>query len=96
MNVRNDQIVMIPFSTKLNMINKQTDILFNPGHEGPRLNPSGNPAVENFPYKIFSQQVALCVSAAQPITKEDFLEAALVSMGPLERKLLDFVREKMK
>jgi hypothetical protein len=96
MNVSNDQIAMIPFSTRLNMINTQTDILFDPDHKGPRLNPSEKPAVENFPYKIFSQKAVLCVCAAQPITRGNFLDAALISMGPLERKLLDFVREKMK
>jgi len=96
MNVRSDQIVMIPFTTRLDRINRKTDILFDSRYKGPRLSSIENPAVETFPYKIFSQKVVLCVCAAQPMTKHDFLGSALISIGPLERKLLDFVREKMK
>jgi hypothetical protein len=95
-HTKGDQIMIIPFSTRIDRINEKTDILFDSHYKGKRLNPSEIPAVENFPYKIFSQKTVLCVCAAQLIRREDFIESALLLIGPLEKSLLDFVQEKMK
>lgn len=96
MSVQRGQLVMIPFTTRLKRINENTDILFDPTHKGPRLDRWGIPAVENFPYKIFSRKAVLCVCAAQPMSEEDFLDSILVSIGSLNNDLLNFVLEKMK
>lgn len=95
-DVRADQLVIIPFSSRVDRIDKKTDILFDSGFKGERLDPDAMPGVENFPYKIFSRKVALFVCAAQPITEKDFLEAALIAKGAIRKDVLDFVREKMK
>lgn len=95
-NVRSGQLVIIPFSSRVDRINEKTDILFDPDFKRARLDPHAMPAVENFPYKIFFRKVALFVCAAQPITEKDFLEAALIAKGAIRKDVLDFVREKMK
>jgi len=96
LEVRNGQIVMIPFSTRIERMNMRTDILFDPAYNGERLSSSSFPAVENFPYKIFSKKVVLCVYAAQPITEEVFLDSDLVSMGSVMRDLVVFAKDTMK
>ena len=95
-NVSSGQLVIIPFSSRVDRINKKTDILFDPDFKGARLDPDAMPAVENFPYKIFFRKVALFICAAQPITEKDFLEAALITKGAIRKDVLNFVREKMK
>lgn len=92
----NSQVVLVPFSKKLHRINPALDVLFDSGHQGPRLQPQGRPAVENFPYKIFQQRTALFVCAAQPVTRQAFLETALIPIGAVNKDLIHFVKEKLK
>ena len=96
LNVQNGQLVMAPFTSKLRWMNKETDILFDSAQKGQRLDPFGTPAVENFPYKIFSRKAVLRVEVAQAMRAEDFMGAALISLGALNNDLMDFVRQKMK
>ena len=95
-HARNDQILMIPFSTKIERMNKNTDILFDSGYKGKTLDPQGFPPVENFPDKNFRRKAVLFICAAQPMDREEFLEGALVPIGLVRQALLDFVKKKLK
>jgi len=45
---------------------------------------------------MFSKRSALCVSAIQPFTVQDFLAAALAHIGAVRLKVLDFIAYKLK
>jgi len=94
--IRDKQVVIIPFSTRLERINKGTDILFDSAHQGERLAPEGRPAVENYPYNFFSRKTALIVNASQSVTKEHFFASALLHVGTVRIDLLEFVKKRMK
>jgi len=95
LDVRSDQLVMIPFSTQIHRIRKKFDILFDPkGRED--LTEDASPAVESFPYGIFDRKVMLCIWYAQSMTERQFLDEALVRVGSVRRELLDIIRERMK
>jgi len=95
-NSQKGQLLVIPFTSQHRRMNRETDVLFDRAHKGPRLDPAGVPPVESFPYKIFTRKAVLRVEMAQPLTEEDFVGSALTSLGVLKTDLLDFVREKMK
>ena len=95
-NSQKRQLLVIPFTSQLRRMNRETDVLFDHAHKGPRLDPSGVPPVESFPYKIFTRKAVLRVEVTQPFTEEDFVGSALTSLGVLKTDLLDFVQEKMK
>jgi len=95
-DVRTDQLLMIPFSTKIDRMIKQTDILFDSSNPNGSLSPEAIPAVENFPYTIFNHKVALRVSSVQPILRDRFIQIAIVPIGAVRRELLQVVRDKMK
>lgn len=91
-----NQVLIIPFSTRIEKMNKTIDILFDSEYAGESLVRDGIPAVENYPYKMFTKKTALFVTAAQPVTREGFLAAALTPLGAVTNNLLHFVKERMK
>ncbi len=95
-HINGDQLIIIPFSTRTERMNKQTDILFDRSYVGKALDPRDVPAVENFPYSRFTKKAALIVSAYQPITRDDFLTSALTHIGPVRPELLKFIEDRMK
>jgi len=94
--ISSGQVMIIPFSTQIKMMDPNMDILFDQGHVGPALNPDTRPMIENYPYRMFSKRSALCVSAIQPFTVQDFLAAALAHIGAVRLKVLDFIAYKLK
>lgn len=94
--VQNEQIVMVPFSTKIERMNRKTDILFDSEYKGERLDPDGLPPVENLPLSVSTQKAALFVCAAQPMTKEAFLEGAIAPVGSVSQALLNIAEKKLK
>lgn len=95
-DVRGTQLIIIPFTTKVERINPRTDILFDQSYKGMELDSKGTPSVENFPYKIFSRKTALVVSAFDSVTREQFLSSVLVHVGPVRSELIELVKDKMK
>ena len=96
LSARSDQLTIIPFSTRIDLIVPEKDILFDRSYKESALDPTGRPAVENYPYAIFTQKTALCVHAAQPILLEDFLETALAPKGVIRKEVLNLVEKKLK
>ncbi|MBW1982852.1 MAG: hypothetical protein JRJ12_16740 [Deltaproteobacteria bacterium] len=95
-DVRENQISIIPFSTRVERLDPAVDILFDPSFRGRALDPDGRPAVENFPYKILARKTVLVVSAMQSLTRERFLSAALLPRGVLRPAVLELARKRMK
>jgi hypothetical protein len=91
-----DQVLFIPFSRKIERLRPDLDILFDPSDKSGQLTAAARPAVENFPYLIFPERTALMVSAAQPMARSQFLEAALVSRGAVRREVLALVNDRLK
>lgn len=91
-----DQLLIMPFSTKIERLRKDLDVVFDASDKTGRLAVAACPAVENFPYLMFRKKTVLRVSAAQPMTRSQFLEAALVSLGAVRREVLTLIFEKMK
>jgi hypothetical protein len=96
LDVHDDKIVMMPFSTKVERIDKKTDILFDPTYKGKRLDPNGLPTVENLGMALFERKTALIVCAAQPITRKAFLDGVIAPAGSVTQELLSVAREKLK
>ena len=93
---RSDELVFMPFSTKIERMNPDLDILFDATELSGSLDMKARPAVENFPYQIFRRKTALVVSAAQPMVRQRFLQVALVPVGAVRRELLGFAQLKLK
>ena len=78
------------------MMDPDIDILFDQDYTGPALKPGTRPAVENYPYKMFSRPNVLCVTAIQPFTVQDFLDSALTPVGAVRPRLLRFIAYRLK
>jgi len=94
--IRSQQVMIIPFSTQIHMMDPDIDILFDQDYSGPALKPGTRPAVENYPYKMFSRPNVLCVTAIQPFTVQDFLDSALTPVGAVRPRLLRFIAYRLK
>jgi len=94
--VDSSQLIFIPMSSKTKWINEEKDILFDSDCEVEALSLVSRPAIENFPYKHFDRPIVLFVSAAQPMLKDDFVQAALIPLGRVRNKVLECIKEKMK
>ena len=90
------QVLLMPFSTKISWANPEIDVIFDKGRSGPVLEEKARPAVENYPYRMFSRPNVLCVRAIQPFTIKDFLEGALTHIGAVRKELLSFVGKRLK
>jgi hypothetical protein len=75
--VNKDQVFFMPLTTKVNRIDRKTDIIFDSHYQGEPLNRNTLPVVESFPYKIFNKKNALIVRALQQKEKQSFLNIAL-------------------
>jgi len=95
-SIRPGQVLLIPFSTKISWADPETDIIFDKSHRGPALEETARPAVENYPYRMFSKTNVLYVRAIQPITIDDFLAGALIHVGAVRRELLSFLGRRLK
>lgn len=93
---KNNQIQIIPFSTRIDMACKSRDIFFDYEASRSDLNCHAQPAIDNFPYNIMTKKCVLSVQAAQPISKEDFLGSALTLIGALRRETLLAVYDRLK
>jgi len=90
-------LLMIPFSTKGIISHPKLDIILDPSGQGVSdLSTSAQPAVERWPYKIFSSKTVLCVNAMQPIHENVFLQIALQPRGSVRKELVKTVRERLK
>lgn len=89
--VNKDQVFFIPFTTRMNRMDKKKDIVFNSGFKGVPLSKEELPAVENFPYTIFKKETVLKVNALQKKEKGLFLDIALCSVGSVRKELVDFI-----
>lgn len=90
--VQSNQITFIPFTTQVNRQNK-TDILFDKQYKGACLDSETFPAVETFPYNIFTKKTLLKVNAAQPVLKKEFFEFALMPIGTVRKEVLNFIQK---
>ena len=91
-----DQVLFMPFSTKIERLRSDLDVLFDASDATGKLTLTARPAVESFPYLLFPKKTALMVSAAQPMARSQFIEAALVSLGAVRREVLALIHEKLK
>ncbi len=90
-------LLMVPFSAINRVSQPKVDILLDRlSNAATNLSVTACPAIEAWPYKIFSPQVVLCVHAAQIIMERDFLQAALRPKGSVRRELVNAVRERLK
>ena len=91
-----NQVVIMPFSTRIDMMNKETDILFDTEYNGAPLSVDQSPAVENYPYGMFKKKNVLCVNAFQSVMRPEFLMTALTSMGAVRIEVLECAKKRMK
>lgn len=96
LQVHNNQLWIIPFSTRLDKADPARDIVFDPSSRTTDLGPDARPAIDNFPYQRMNKKNVLCIQAAQPLTRDQFLSAALVSIGALKKETLQAVQERIK
>lgn len=93
--IKPDQLIIMPFSKQVHRLNPKTDILFDKDNRLGRLDMNARPAVENFPYQIFRRKVYLSIMAEQTMTVDQFLLTALEPLGPVRPQLLNFVLQKL-
>ena len=90
-----ETLLLIPISTQIDRLSEEIDILINPFSKG-KSDLDSTPAIERFPYQIFSKKSYLCIQAAKTIGKDEFLDIAIQPMGVVRRELTKTVREQMK
>ena len=90
-----DHVLFMPFSTKIERLRTDLDVLFDASNATGELTLTARPAVESFPYLLFPKKTALMVSAAQPMARSQFIEAALVPLGAVRREVLALIHEKL-
>jgi hypothetical protein len=95
-NGKNNLILIVPFSTRIDMACKSRDILFDSQASRSDLTYHAQPAIDNFPYKKMTKKSVLSVQAAQPLTREDFLGSALTLVGALRKETLQAVHDRLK
>lgn len=95
-DVKKEQLWIVPFSSRTDKINKSRDIIFDPNAENSELNTTARPAIDNFPYTKMTKRSVLCLQAAQPFTRDNFFASALTCIGGLRKETLSIVRERLK
>ena len=93
--VDNHTVSFIPYSTRVDKINADWDILFDKNRTDARLQINSKPVIDNFPYKMFKKSVVLRVMASQTITHDDFLDIVLSRLGTVNKDVIEFVSQRL-
>ena len=91
-----NQVIIIPFTTRIDRMDPSMDILFDGSGRGEALLRSDRPVVEDYPYPFITTKTALILRASQPMTRRGFLAGALTHVGNVRLELLHFIKDRMK
>lgn len=90
-----EHLLIIPFSTKQFQFNQGCDMVFDPRAKQLQLGRKGHPFIDNRPYSLFRKMVVLKISAAQPMSRADFLAAACGIRGRLTMEVQGYVKNRL-